>query len=237
MSRWISRAVAAGLVCCVGMAAYRRLMERGSTREERLTIHEGLLRSWPYRLVFRPLLRLGRGLFQHLFYPPALCANSDYPRRALEDIGPLHRRLFAAGFADNPALGRHLTGAVPSEQQDRIYAPAVWEAMKAGARVARFETASIHAGIGAAPRGGIDAFYLSNCPDYLRPPALTELSRLVRRAARPGARVFYLSLEPRSPFAAHAIEVPWRQDDSLARDLLASDTVGLYPFVGVGTVE
>ncbi len=231
--RWMSTAMRA----CIGRAATERLVGAGSTEADRLRLLEELRGRALYRWLLRPVLSGGGRLFQHFLYPPALCANSDHPRRALRDILLSYRRLFEVGFHDNPVLGRHLTGEIPREQLRRLYSNEPWAEVRRRAGDIRFETAVIQKGLMSLERGSVDAIYLSNAPDYLRPDGLRELAAAVRHAARPGARVYYLSLDDECVFERSRIDVAFRRAREIESRLTAADPVGLYRFLGVGICD
>jgi len=231
--RWMSTAMRA----CIGSAATERLVGAGSTEADRLRLLEELRGRALYRWFLRPVLSGGGRLIQHFLYPPALCANSDHPRRALRDILQSYRRLFEVGFHDNPVLGRHLTGAIPREQVERLYSAGAWAEVKRRAGDIRFETAVIQKGLMSLERGSVDAIYLSNAPDYLRPSGLRELAAAVRHAAAPGARIYYLSLDDACVFEHNRIDVPFRRARGVESQLSVADPVGLYRYLGVGVCD
>jgi S-adenosylmethionine:diacylglycerol 3-amino-3-carboxypropyl transferase len=86
-------------------------------------------------------------------------------------------------------------------------------------------------------RHSIDAIYLSNAPDYLRPDGLESLAAGVRHAARPGARVYYLSLDDVCAFERSCVAVPFRRVRAVEERMRAADPVGLYRFLGVGICD
>ncbi len=231
--RWMSTAMRA----CIGRTATERLVGPRSTEADRLKLLEELRGKALYRSFLRPVLSAGGRLFQHFLYPPALCSNSDHPRRALRDILQSYRRLFEVGFHDNPVLGRHLTGEIPREQVERLYSARPWAEVRRRADDIRLETAVIQQGLMSLERGSVDAIYLSNAPDYLRPDGLRELAAAVRHAARPGARVYYLSLDDECVFEQNRIDVAFRRAREIESRLMAADPVGLYRFLGVGICD
>ena len=231
--RWMSSAMRA----CIGRAETERLVGAGSTEADRLRLLEELRGKRLYRFLIRPMLSAGGGVFQHFLYPPALCANSDHPRRALRDILQSYRRLFEVGFHDNAVLARHLTGEIPREQIERLYSAGPWAELRQRADAIRFETAAIQRGLMSLERGSADAIYLSNAPDYLRPDGLRELAAAVRHAARSGARVYYLSLDDACVFERCGVRVPYRRAREVEEQLTAADPVGLYRFLGVGICD
>ncbi len=231
-----------GLMClgfrtCLGRSGFQRLVSADTTAADRLRLHSSLNRSRFYRRAARPLLHGGSRLWQHFLYPPALCRNSDYPRRALQDLLAHFRRLFEIGFHENPVFCRYLTGRIPPEQSRHLYAPAAWANLKRRLPDVRFETCSIEAGLRSLDPASVDAFYLSNAPDYLGPEDLRSLSAALSRAARPGARLYLLSLEPRCPFERHGIPMSFSSDRQQEHQLHAADPVGIYPYLGVRVHE
>jgi S-adenosylmethionine-diacylglycerol 3-amino-3-carboxypropyl transferase len=236
MSAWLSRLIDLALRVNLSRASYERVLDVRTGRDERLALFEEFRASRVNRLVAAPLLRIGRHAFKHFLFPPAQCANSDYPARALMDAPELARPMFRAGFADNPVVGRHITGRIPGEHETYLFSRAAWDGIRAHADRISFATASLDVAIAALPAASLDAIYLSNAPDYLKRPGLESFAGAVRHAARPRARVFYLSLDPSCPFANAGVATPWTLDRDLARDLMDQDTAGVYRYLGAGVV-
>lgn len=235
-SAWISRMIGLGLRMSLSRASYRKLLDPATTVDERMALFDEVKGSRLNRLLLGPVLRHGRGIFQYFFFPPFFCATSDYPKRALCDAVELARPMFRAGFADNPVVSRHMTGKIPSEHQRLLFADETWSRIRSNVDRAVFETAPLDQGLQSLPAQSVDAVYLSNAVDYMSQEALTGMAGCVRRVARPGARVFYLSLDIRCPFQAHGVETPWVLDTALATHLMSVDTVGVYRYLGAGKV-
>jgi S-adenosylmethionine:diacylglycerol 3-amino-3-carboxypropyl transferase len=232
-TRKLFRLMSLGLRICVGTKGYARLMDPRSTCAERLEVYEALRRRAEYRFLVRPMLHWGSRCFQHFFYPPALCVNSGNPRRALQDIVSTFQRLFEVGFHDNPVFGRYLTGEIPPEQIRQLYSEPAWKVLREKIDRIKFETRTIQDGIRELAPRSVDAFYLSNAPDYLRPDELRSLCEAMARAARAGARVYYLSLDPVCPFARIGLHPAFTRVPDLERTLKQMDPVGLYQYLGV----
>ncbi len=232
-TRKLFQLMSLGLRMSVGREGYERLVDPRGTRSERLEVHQALRERVEYRFLVRPILHWGSRCFQHFFYPPALCANSDNPRRALEDIASTFQRLFEVGFHDNPVFGRYLTGEIPVEQVRRLYSEAAWTALRKRIDRIRFETRTIQDGIRELEPQSVDVFYLSNAPDYLRPAELRSLCDAMGYAARSGARVYYLSLDPACPFGRKGVHPAFRRAVEVEGILRQMDPVGLYQYLGV----
>lgn len=233
-SAWISRMIDLGLKLSLSTASYRKLLAPETSLEERLSIFDEVKQSRLNRSLLGPILRQGRAVFQYFFFPPFFCSTSDYPRRALMDAVELARPMFQAGFADNPVVSRHITGRIPSEHERLLFSPSSWSRIRANVDRIDFQTAPLDQGLDSLPACSVDAIYLSNAVDYLKKDGLTGLAGRVRRVAKPGARVFYLSLDIRCPFEAHGVETPWKLDKALADRSMAEDTVGVYRYLGAG---
>ena len=236
MSAWLSRMIDWALKLNLPRPRYERLLARETTRDERLQIYDEWRGAWLNRGV-ASVFKLGRGLFQHFFFPPAQVANSDYPKRALMDAPGLLKPMFVAGFADNPVVGRHMTRQVPTEHVEYLFGPKAWAGIAGNIDRIRFGTAGIDAALKALPAGSVDAIYLSNAPDYLKKPGLESFVAAVSHAARKGARVFYLSLDTHDPFTIGGVPGPWKLDLELGRrEMEELDTVGVYRYLGAGTM-
>lgn len=229
----LAGAALAALRYLAGRDDYARLVALDTAASVRMEILDRVRRGKRYRYAVKPPLRSARVLFQHFFFPPALCTNSDYPRRALKDLLCYFERVFEIGFSDNPVFCRHLTGAIPDEQVEHLYSPAAWTTVQGSECSVTFETLSLESGLAALGKGSTDAFYLSNAPDYMRPEGLQRLAEALIHAARPGARVYYLSLEPGCPFDRCHVVMPFHHAVADERELRQADPVGLYPYLGV----
>lgn len=236
MSAWLSRLIHLALRLNLSKDDLALAMSPTSTQAQRLALFDLFEAGWLNRFLVGPLLRHGRGLFQHFLFPPAQCAHSDYPRRALMNVTRLARPMFAAGFADNPVVGRHMTGAVPSEHVQFLYGAPIYPTIRSRLDRLSFETAPLDVALRALPARSVDAVYLSNAPDYLRKPGLESFAAAVAHAARPGARVFYLSLDEQCPFSLSSVPTPWSLDPQRSRVLMDRDPVGVYRFLGAGVV-
>lgn len=223
------------LPMCLGRRRWRQLASPGLTAASRMRLLQEMRQRIAYRWFLRPTLQAGRRLFQHFLYPPALCLNSDHPRRALGDILQSYSRLFEVGLCENPVFERYITGRIPREQIHYLYSTGAWRVLKERSEDIHFETAPIQNGLLQLHPRSIDAFYLSNAPDYLRPDGLRVLSRALSHAARPGARVFLLSLDSQCPFDRCGVPVAFERSDELEQALTRADPVGLYRYVGVWT--
>lgn len=232
-TRKLFRLTMFALPLCLGRDRHRRLISPDSTPASRIALFEELHGRTAYRWVVRPFLHAGRRLFQHFVYPPALCLNSDHPRRALGDLLDSYSRLFEVGLHENPVFERFITGRIPREQVQYLYSPHAWDTLALRCGDIRFETALIQHGLAQLRPGSIDAFYLSNAPDYLRPNDLRALSAALSRTARPGARMFYLSLDPQCPFERCGVPLTFERCASLEQSLARDDPVGLYRYIGV----
>ena len=236
MSAWLSRMIDLALRWNLSRADYERLLRPETSRGERLGLYETWRNAWLNRAV-GTVFALGAPLFQHFFFPPAQVANSDYPRRALRDAPALLKPMFAAGFADNPVVGRHMTRRIPSEHVQYLFGPDAWNAIAAAVDRISFGTAGIDAALKALPAQSVDAIYLSNAPDYLKVPGLESFAAAVTHAAKPGARVFYLSLDTHDPFELSGVKMPWKLDRELAqREMEVDDPVGVYRYLAAGTM-
>lgn len=229
----LTRYVFAMLRYLAGPKDFARLIAPETTASQRLEIFDKIKSRKRYRYCARPLLHSGSELFQHFFFPPGLCANSDYPKRALKDLLGYFERLFEVGFHRNPVFHRHLTGDIPDEQVEHIYSPTAWKTIKESDSYVSFETCSLEDGFFELKKNSTDAFYLSNAPDYFRSDRLHRLAQALEHAAKPGARVYYLSLDSNCPFDRCHIDMPFQHLESDERDLRNADSVGLYPYLGV----
>jgi hypothetical protein len=234
-TRKLFRLMTLGLRMCLGSARYGWLVGPSSTATSRVSLLNELRQRTIYRFFLRPMLQMGRRVFQHFLYPPALCLNSDHPQRAMSDILASYSRLFEVGFWENPVFERFLTGRIPQEQIRSVYSPDTWAAIKERIDDIRFETASIQEALPRLGAQSVDAFYLSNAPDYLRPDDLRKLSQALSHTARPGARVFYLSLDSQCPFVRSSVGIAFDRSEHLEHKLKHADPVGLYRYVGVRT--
>lgn len=233
---WISRMIGLAYRTNLSKASYQKLMSLETTREERMELFQEFRAGFINKYVAGPLLKHGRHLFQHFFFPPPQVANSDYPLRALMDAAYLTRPMFESGVADNPVVGRHITGRVPSEHEELLYSDEGYHAMRDGLDRVAFGTAPIDQAMKEMPPNSVDCIYLSNAPDYLKKEGLESFCDAVRHVARKGARVFYLSLEPKCPFQSHGVEMPWVLDIDRADAIMSRDPVGIYRYLGAGIV-
>lgn len=237
MSAWLSRMIDLALRWNLPAADYKRLLDPATPKDERMRLYD-VWRGATLNRAVAAVFSAGRGLFQHFFFPPAQVANSEYPQKALKDAPALLKPMFASGFADNPVVGRHMTHRIPSEHEAYLFGPKAWAGIAANIDRIRFDTAGIDAALKALPAQSVDAIYLSNAPDYLKVPGLESFAAAVRHAARPGARVFYLSLDTNDPFELQKVAVPWTLDRALATRLMTEeDPVGVYRYLGAGTVS
>ncbi len=232
-TRKLFRLTVLGLRLCLGSDGFRRLVSPDSTPASRMQLLNEARQRGIYRWLIRPTLAAGRRPFQHFLYPPALCSNSDHPQRALNDILESYSRLFEVGLAENPVFERFMTGRVPDEQVRQLYSDEAWPVLRQRIGDISFETLPITQGLLELSPCSTDAFYLSNAPDYLRPDGLRSLSDALSRASRPGARVFYLSLDSQCPFECCGVPIPFARCNDVEQSLTRADTVGLYRFIGV----
>lgn len=236
MSAWLARMIDKALRWNLPEKDYQRLLSPGTGKEERLALYEQWRSAWLNRAV-ATVFCLGRVVFQHFFFPPAQVANSDYPKKALRDAPALLKPMFASGFADNPVVGRHMTQRIPSEHEQYLFGTQAWNGIVTNIDRIAFETAGVDSGLRGLPAASVDAIYLSNAPDYLKKPGLESFADAVTHAARPGARVFYLSLDTHDPFQLQGVPVPWRLDTALADRLMTEeDPVGVYRYLGAGVM-
>ena len=233
MSTRLARGVLTVLRSIASSADYQRLVASGTTDAERLAVFQSLRDNWRYRYGVQPFTRANGRWLQYFLFPPAICANSDYPRRALQDLLAHFARLFEVGFHDNPVFCRHLTGNLPQEHIENLYSAEAWEAIGKCASQVKFDTLAIDQGLLRLESESVDAIYLSNVPDYLRPDGLERLQLALIHAARVGARVYYLSLDPSCPFERTNLRWPFHRSSELECALTEIDNVGLYPFLGV----
>lgn len=233
MSAWLSRMIDLALWLSLPKADYSKLLEASTSREERMRLYE-VWRAAPLNRTVAWVLSAGRGVLQHFFFPPAQVANSDYPQKALRDAPALLKPMFASGFADNPVVGRHMTRKIPGEHERMLFGPEAWNGISKNIDRISFETAGIDAALKALPARSVDAVYLSNAPDYLKAPGLESFAEAVRHAAKPGARVFYLSLDTNDPWELQKVPVPWTLDREVAARSMSADPVGVYRYLGAG---
>lgn len=231
-TKLVRRAFAA-LRFLAGTKDLARLVSPETSSSQRLEILKAIRSRKRYTHCVRPLVHAGRGWLQHFFFPPGLCGNSDYPRRALKDLLRAFERLFEVGFHRNPVFSRCLTGEIPDEQIEHLYSPAAWRLGRESENQVLFETCSLEDGFFTLEEQSTNAFYLSNAPDYFRPEGLRRLAHSLKHAAKPGARVYYLSLESQCPFERHIIDMPFHHSETAEQALHDADTVGLYPYLGV----
>lgn len=236
MSAWLSRMIDLMLRWNLSSVDYRKLLDASTPREERLRLYD-VWRGAALNRTIAWVLSLGRGVLQHFFFPPAQVANSDYPQKALRDAPALLKPMFASGFADNPVVGRHMTGRIPSEHERLLFGHQAWNGISQNIDRISFGTAGIDAALKALPARSVDAIYLSNAPDYLKVPGLESFAEAVRHAAKPGARVFYLSLDTNDPWELQNVRAPWKLDRELASKLMSQDPVGVYRYLAAARIE
>lgn len=236
MSAWLSRMIDAALRWNLSRADYAKLLRPETPREERMRLYE-VWRGASLNRTVAWVLSAGRGVLQNFFFPPAQVANSEYPQKALRDAPALLKPMFASGFADNPVVGRHMTRRVPTEHERYLFGAAAYAGIHAHVDRISFATAGVDAALLALPARSVDAIYLSNAPDYLKQPGLESFAAAVSHAAKPGARVFYLSLDTNDPWELQRVPVPWTLDRALAARLMTEeDPVGVYRYLGAGTM-
>ena len=233
MSTKLVRRAFAALRCLAGGERLARLVSPETSSSQRLEILEQIRNGKRYGHCVRPFMHAGGGLLQHFFFPPGLCANSNYPRQALKDLLGAFERVFEVGFHCNPVFSRYLTGKIPEEQIEHLYSPTAWKTIQETATQVEFETRSLEDGFFALQERSTNAFYLSNAPDYFRPEGLRRLARSLAHAAQSGARVYYLSLESQCPFDRCHIDMPFHHSKTDEQILRNADPVGLYPYLGV----
>ncbi|MFO0723640.1 MAG: DUF3419 family protein [Myxococcota bacterium] len=206
------------------------LGERGSDEDRRRAL-DGLRGRSFTRHVLEPALARFAAQLKWVFFPHTICRVSSRPDEMIRDFFDTFAPLFVHGGMNNPVLSRAATGVLHGSWEKLLYNPARAELLESSE--VRFETRTITDGLSRLPAGWATKIYLSNAPDYLEPQELWALAKEIRRAARPGARVLYVSLcnedrlgEAFGPLIDHR---------ELSR-IRALDDVFLYPSISVRTV-
>jgi S-adenosylmethionine:diacylglycerol 3-amino-3-carboxypropyl transferase len=214
------------------------LGEHGAKAERRRALDQLLERPVARRLLV-PLLQALAPALKWLFFPHSICRVSTRPDEMIADFFETFRPLFEIGAHDNPVLSRSATGRLHPEWREHLYGEVPFQALRTAraAGAIRFSPASITEGLAGLPDASISRIYLSNVPDYLTTFDLDRLGFQIHRVARPGARVFFVSLcdvdRVGVRFGIDLAEI----DPAAAARLAALDNVRLYPLISVKVVQ
>lgn len=157
--------------------------------EDRARFHSEVWDGWRWRALVRLFFsRFAMGLGRHPEFlrhvgGPVGDRFLERARRALSDL-PAH---------DNPYLTYILTGEFGPALPDYLR-PENYEAIREGITRLRLWHGPVEDVLEALPERRIDAFNLSDVPEYLDVDAYRALRAAVGRAAAPGARVAYWNL-------------------------------------------
>lgn len=206
------------------------LGQRGSDHDRRAALEELRARRFTRHLL-SPALVTFAPLLKWVFFPHTICRVSRRPDEMIAEFFGTFQPLFVHGAENNPVLSRAATGALHPAWDQELYAEERFAGLEESS--VRFETRSITEGLSRLPAGWATKIYLSNAPDYLEPQDLWSLAKEIRRAAKPGARVLYVSLcnEDRLGEAFGPLV-----DAAELAEIRSLDDVHLYPSISVRTV-